>query len=56
MIKQLYLTKPLLLFQSVFRQLLPLRLHGQTHYVLFANCDQLLGLKQKKFENSDPVV
>lgn len=41
----IYLTQPLLLFQRVFRQLLPFRLHGQTHDVFFADCDQLLSLK-----------
>lgn len=43
-----YLTKPLLLFQSFFGELLPFRFHGQTHNVLFANSYELLGLKQRR--------
>lgn len=42
-----YLTQSLLLIQRIFRQRLSLGLHAQPHYVLFANCDQLLGLKNK---------
>ena len=42
-----YLTQPLLLIQRVFRQLLPLCLHGQTHDVLSADGDQLLSLPRK---------
>lgn len=41
-----YLTGAFLLFQTLFRQLLPLDLHGQTHNVLTANGDELLGLKE----------
>lgn len=40
-----YLTAAFLLFQSLFWQLLPFYLHGQTHNVLTANGDELLGLE-----------
>lgn len=41
-----YFTDALLLFQSLFGQLLPFYLHGQTHNVLTTNGDELLGLER----------
>lgn len=46
----IYLAKPLLLFQRLFGKLLPFRFHGQTHNVLFANCYELLSLQQRRVE------
>lgn len=42
-----YLTDTLLLLQSLFGQLLPFYLHGQTHNVLSADGDELLGLQRR---------
>lgn len=46
----IYLAKPLLLFQSFFGKLLPFCFHGQTHNVLFANRYELLSLEQRRVE------
>lgn len=47
----LYLTLTLLLLQTFFRKLLPLRLHTQTHDVLLTDRNELLSLQNTAQEN-----